>query len=164
MRRSPGPCVIANCTHTRLFCAISNDSVMERTEWWREINWKHSAQTRCAGTSDFGYEDQFIPMNSTSVHHGYWSEINRVSTTLADRSFRIELVRKRHDVRVERFSARRQNKALARLRDDLHLVALQHARKSPTPMVARRTFPYPRWPTTDCAISRAAVCNRYGCG
>lgn len=55
--------------------------------------------------------------------------INRLSTTLADRSFRIELVRKRRDVQVERFSARQQNKTLGRLRDDLHLAALQHAKE-----------------------------------
>jgi hypothetical protein len=55
--------------------------------------------------------------------------INRLSTTLTDRSFRIELIRKRHDVRVERFSARRQNQTLTRLRDDLHLAALQYAKE-----------------------------------
>lgn len=55
--------------------------------------------------------------------------INRLSTTLADRSFRIELVRKRSDARLERFSTRQQGKRLARLRDDLHLAALGHARE-----------------------------------
>jgi hypothetical protein len=53
--------------------------------------------------------------------------ISRLSTTLADRSFRIELIRKRCDVKLERFSLRQQGKRLATLRDDLHLAALWHA-------------------------------------
>jgi hypothetical protein len=55
--------------------------------------------------------------------------ISRLSTTLADRSFRIELSRKRHDVKLERFTPRRQGTRLIRLREDLHLAALQHARE-----------------------------------
>ena len=55
--------------------------------------------------------------------------INRLSTTLADRSFRIELIRKCRGVKVERFSARQQDKTLTRLVDDVHLAALEHARK-----------------------------------
>src|ERR1700722_15850615 len=54
--------------------------------------------------------------------------INRLSTTLADRSFRIELSRKRGDERVERFSPKQQGHQLAGLRDDFHLAALQHAK------------------------------------
>jgi hypothetical protein len=53
--------------------------------------------------------------------------INRLSTTLADRSFRITLIRKRGDERLERFSPKQQGHELNRLRDDLHLAALQHA-------------------------------------
>jgi Protein of unknown function (DUF3631) len=55
--------------------------------------------------------------------------INRLSTTLADRSFRITLIRKRSDERLERFSPKQQGHDLARLRDDLHLAALQHAKE-----------------------------------
>jgi len=53
--------------------------------------------------------------------------INRLSTTLADRSFKIGLIRKRGDKRLERFSPKQQGNELNRLRDDLHLAALQHA-------------------------------------
>jgi hypothetical protein len=69
--------------------------------------------------------------------------IRRLSTTLADRSFRIELMRKRHDVQVERFRARQQNKTLARLRDDLHLVALQHAKAITNAYDCAENFPIP---------------------
>jgi hypothetical protein len=55
--------------------------------------------------------------------------IRGLSTTLADRSLRIELIRKRLDVKMERFSPRQQGERLVRLRDDLHLAALQHAKK-----------------------------------
>lgn len=55
--------------------------------------------------------------------------INRLTTTLADRSFPIELIRKSHDAHIERFNPRHQNRALVRLRDDLHLAALQHAKE-----------------------------------
>jgi hypothetical protein len=39
--------------------------------------------------------------------------INRLSTTLADRSFRVELIRKRSDAKLERFSPRQQGKRLS---------------------------------------------------
>jgi hypothetical protein len=55
--------------------------------------------------------------------------IRRLSTTLADRSFRIELMRRHPQEQVQRFSPRRQIETLVRLRDDLHLSALQHARE-----------------------------------
>ena len=55
--------------------------------------------------------------------------INRLSTTLADRSFRITLTRKRGDERLERFSPKQQGNQLARLRGDLHLTALQYAKE-----------------------------------
>jgi hypothetical protein len=55
--------------------------------------------------------------------------ISRLSTTLADRSFRIELSRKRHDVKLERFTPRRQGTRLVSLIENLHLAALQHARE-----------------------------------
>jgi hypothetical protein len=57
------------------------------------------------------------------------ASIRRLSATVADRSFRIELIRKRRDERLMRFSHRAQARALARLRDELHLVALEHARE-----------------------------------
>jgi hypothetical protein len=53
--------------------------------------------------------------------------IRNLSNTLADRSFRIEIIRKPPDERLERFSPRRQRRELIRLRDDLHIAALQYA-------------------------------------
>jgi hypothetical protein len=55
--------------------------------------------------------------------------IRGLSTTLADRSLRNELIRKRLDVKMERFSPRQQGEQLMRLRDNLHLAALQHAKE-----------------------------------
>jgi hypothetical protein len=65
---------------------------------------------------------------STSTRHGY-TGLNRLSTTLPNRSFRIEFIRKCQDAEVERLSPRPQNHALTRLRDDLHLAALRHAKE-----------------------------------
>jgi hypothetical protein len=51
------------------------------------------------------------------------------TTTLADRSFRIMLIRKGGDEHLERFSPKQQGNQLARLRGDLHLTALQYAKE-----------------------------------
>jgi hypothetical protein len=69
--------------------------------------------------------------------------INRLSTTLADRSFRITLIRKREDERLERFSPKQQGNELARLRDDLHLAALQHAKEIAGAYDTAEEFPVP---------------------
>ena len=69
--------------------------------------------------------------------------INRLSTTLADRSFRITLIRKQGDERVERFSPKQQGNQLARLRDDLHLAALQHAKDITDAYDRAAQFPIP---------------------
>jgi hypothetical protein len=53
--------------------------------------------------------------------------IRKLGPTLADRSFRIELVRKHPDQRTQRFNLRLQAGSLARLRDDLHIAALSNA-------------------------------------
>ena len=55
--------------------------------------------------------------------------IRKLSPTLADRSFRIELQRKSEDQPVQRLNFRLQAKSLARLRDDLHIAALSNARE-----------------------------------
>jgi hypothetical protein len=73
--------------------------------------------------------------------------INRLSTTLADRSFRITLIRKRGDERVERFSPKQQGHGLTWLRDDLHLAALQHAKDITDAYDRAEEFPVP--PETD---------------
>jgi len=54
--------------------------------------------------------------------------IRRLSATIADRSFRIELLRQHRDERMIRFNPRLQAEALARLRHDLHL-ASEHVNK-----------------------------------
>ena len=69
--------------------------------------------------------------------------INRLSTTLADRSFRITLIRKRGDERLERFSPKQQGNELNRLRDDLHLAALQHAKEIADAYDRAGQFPLP---------------------
>jgi hypothetical protein len=69
--------------------------------------------------------------------------INRLSTTLADRSFRITLIRKRGDERLERFSPKQQGHELARLRDDLHLAALQNAKEIAYAYDRAALFPIP---------------------
>ena len=69
--------------------------------------------------------------------------INRLSTTLADRSFRIILIRKRGDERLERFSPKQQGNELNRLRDDLHLAALQHAKEIANAFDRAEHFPIP---------------------
>jgi hypothetical protein len=69
--------------------------------------------------------------------------INRLSTTLADRSFRITLIRKRGDERLERFSPKQQGNLLSRLRADLHLAALQHAKKISDAYDHAAQFPIP---------------------
>jgi putative DNA primase/helicase len=69
--------------------------------------------------------------------------INRLSTTLADRSFRITLIRKRGDEHLERFSPKQQGHDLARLRDDLHLAALQHAKEIAGAYDDAEHFPIP---------------------
>jgi hypothetical protein len=56
------------------------------------------------------------------------ASIRALSATVADRSFRIELVRKRRDERLQKFSPRVRARALARLRDELHLVTLEPLR------------------------------------
>jgi hypothetical protein len=57
------------------------------------------------------------------------ASISRLSTAVADRSFRIELVRKHPNERLTKFSPRLQGPALAWLRDDLHLAAFEHAQE-----------------------------------
>jgi hypothetical protein len=79
--------------------------------------------------------------------------ISRLSTTLADRCFRIELIRKRSDVRLERFSLRQQGKRLANLREDLHLAALQHAREITGSYNRAEQFNIPPGSMIACAIS-----------
>jgi hypothetical protein len=69
--------------------------------------------------------------------------INRLSTTLADRSFRITLIRKQGDERLERFSPKQQGHELARLRDDLHLAALQNAKEIAYAYDRAALFPIP---------------------
>jgi hypothetical protein len=71
------------------------------------------------------------------------ASIRNLSTTVADRCLRIELVRKHRDERVEKFSPRRQLAALTRLRDDLHLVALQHAKLVAACYERAEEFPIP---------------------
>jgi hypothetical protein len=69
--------------------------------------------------------------------------INQLSTTLADRSFRITLIRIPGDERMERFSVKQQGHELARLRDDLHLAALQHAKEIAVAYDDAEEFPVP---------------------
>jgi uncharacterized protein DUF3631 len=69
--------------------------------------------------------------------------INRLSTTLADRSFRITLIRKRGDERLERFSPKQHGNEVDRLRDDLHLAALQHAKEIAGAYDRAGQFPVP---------------------
>jgi Protein of unknown function (DUF3631) len=71
------------------------------------------------------------------------ASISRLSTTVADRSFRIELVRKCRHERLIKFSPRLQANALAWLRDDLHLVALQHAQEIAAFYDRAEEFPIP---------------------
>jgi hypothetical protein len=73
--------------------------------------------------------------------------INRLSNTLADRSFKIALIRKGSDERVERFSVKQQGHKLIRLRNDLHLAALQHAKDIADAYDRAEQFPVP--PETD---------------
>jgi hypothetical protein len=75
-----------------------------------------------------GCENQLIPWIQCPCAR-VLAGINRLSTTLADRGFRIMLIRKRGDERLERFSSKQQGNQLARLRDDLHLTALQYAKE-----------------------------------
>jgi Protein of unknown function (DUF3631) len=71
------------------------------------------------------------------------ASIRRLSTTAADRSFRIELIRKRRHERLIKFSPRLQTNALAWLRDDLHLAALEHAQQVATAYERAEEFPLP---------------------
>jgi hypothetical protein len=67
--------------------------------------------------------------------------LNQLSDTLADRSFRIELMRKRADDRRTRFKA--QAEGLAALRDDLHIAALGHAQEVADLYRCAERFPFP---------------------
>jgi len=71
------------------------------------------------------------------------ASIRKLSTTVADRSFGIELIRKRRNERLAKFSPRLQGPALAWLRDDLHLVALEHAHDVATSYDRAEEFPIP---------------------
>jgi Protein of unknown function (DUF3631) len=71
------------------------------------------------------------------------ASISRLSATVADRSLRIELVRKRRHEGLIKFSPRLQANALAWLRDDLHLVALEHAQEVVAFYDRAEEFPLP---------------------
>src|SRR5205807_2067468 len=60
-----------------------------------------------------------------------------------DRCFRIELIRKRRGERLRKFSPRVQARALARLRDEFHLVALEHAQDIAALYDRAEEFPIP---------------------
>ena len=71
------------------------------------------------------------------------ASIRALSTTVADRSFRFELLRKRRPERLQKFSPRVQAGALARLRDELHLAVLEHAQEITALYDGAEDFPIP---------------------
>ena len=71
------------------------------------------------------------------------ASIRALSTTVADRSFRFELLRKRRPERLQKFSPRVQAGALARLGDELHLAVLEHAQEITALYDRAEDFPIP---------------------
>jgi 5S rRNA maturation endonuclease (ribonuclease M5) len=83
---------------------------------------KHSIVTRIEKT-----KGGFAPMNFPVYSPKILAGINRVSDTIEDRSFKIEMTRKTKSERIQRLHLAKEGKEFQRLRSDLFLWALLYA-------------------------------------